>query len=141
MQEETEHRERRLLKNRIKTLYASHSGENPRQTQSHTQIWTMASTTSGDVLPTGPRIFISFPDLFFLPEWVSVTLVIPPPCFIFSLLSYITLYTADSEHSFFYLPFFEHCFFIYWCLLIQHHFDPVSFPLPLKHLSVEESLL
>ncbi|KAM4599959.1 myelin and lymphocyte protein-like [Fundulus diaphanus] len=35
----------------------------------------MASTTSGDVLPTGGRIFISFPDLFFIPEWVIGGLV------------------------------------------------------------------
>ncbi|KAM4729623.1 myelin and lymphocyte protein-like [Anableps anableps] len=35
----------------------------------------MASTTSGDVLPTGPRIFTSFPDLFFIPEWVIGGLV------------------------------------------------------------------
>ncbi|XP_007551179.1 PREDICTED: myelin and lymphocyte protein-like [Poecilia mexicana] len=35
----------------------------------------MASTTSGDVLPTGARIFISVPDLFFIPEWVIGGLV------------------------------------------------------------------
>lgn len=31
----------------------------------------MASTTSGDVLPTGGRIFTSIPDVFFIPEFVS----------------------------------------------------------------------
>ncbi|XP_061546752.1 myelin and lymphocyte protein-like [Phycodurus eques] len=35
----------------------------------------MASTTSGDVLPTGGRIFTSIPDLFFIPEFVFGTLV------------------------------------------------------------------
>ncbi|XP_054885089.1 myelin and lymphocyte protein-like [Poeciliopsis prolifica] len=35
----------------------------------------MASTTSGDVLPTGARIFTSVPDLFFIPEWVIGGLV------------------------------------------------------------------
>ncbi|XP_047208086.1 myelin and lymphocyte protein-like [Girardinichthys multiradiatus] len=35
----------------------------------------MASTTSGDVLPTGSRIFINFPDLLFIPEWVIGGLV------------------------------------------------------------------
>ncbi|XP_062257352.1 myelin and lymphocyte protein-like [Platichthys flesus] len=35
----------------------------------------MASTTSGDVLPTGCRIFTSVPDLFFLPEFVIGGLV------------------------------------------------------------------
>ncbi|XP_043992385.1 myelin and lymphocyte protein-like [Gambusia affinis] len=35
----------------------------------------MASTTSGDFLPTGARIFISFPDIFFIPEWVIGGLV------------------------------------------------------------------
>ncbi|CAG6016556.1 unnamed protein product [Menidia menidia] len=47
----------------------------------------MASTTSGDVLPTGGRIFTTVPDIFFLPEfvfgglvWILVasTLVTPP---------------------------------------------------------------
>ncbi|KAM9345195.1 myelin and lymphocyte protein isoform 1-T1 [Symphorus nematophorus] len=35
----------------------------------------MASTTSGDVLPTGGRIFTSIPDLFFIPEFVFGGLV------------------------------------------------------------------
>ncbi|XP_017282792.1 myelin and lymphocyte protein [Kryptolebias marmoratus] len=35
----------------------------------------MASTTSGDVLPTGGRVFITFPDLFFIPEFVIGGLV------------------------------------------------------------------
>ncbi|XP_060943824.1 mal, T cell differentiation protein b [Limanda limanda] len=35
----------------------------------------MASTTSGDVLPTGCRIFTSVPDIFFLPEFVFGGLV------------------------------------------------------------------
>ncbi|XP_008319509.1 myelin and lymphocyte protein [Cynoglossus semilaevis] len=35
----------------------------------------MASTTSGDVLPTGGRIFTSIPDIFFIPEWVIGGLV------------------------------------------------------------------
>ncbi|KAM9847687.1 myelin and lymphocyte protein-like isoform 1-T1 [Aulostomus maculatus] len=35
----------------------------------------MASTTSGDVLPTGGRIFLSIPDLFFIPEFVFGGLV------------------------------------------------------------------
>ncbi|XP_037542895.1 myelin and lymphocyte protein [Nematolebias whitei] len=35
----------------------------------------MASTTSGDVLPTGSRVFITFPDLFFIPEFVIGGLV------------------------------------------------------------------
>ncbi|XP_061822037.1 myelin and lymphocyte protein-like [Nerophis lumbriciformis] len=35
----------------------------------------MASTTSGDVLPTGFRIFTSIPDLFFIPEFVFGGLV------------------------------------------------------------------
>lgn len=35
----------------------------------------MASTTSGDVLPTGSRIFTSLPDLFFIPEFVFGGLV------------------------------------------------------------------
>ncbi|CAB1436344.1 unnamed protein product [Pleuronectes platessa] len=35
----------------------------------------MASTTSGDVLPTGCRIFTSVPDIFFLPEFVIGGLV------------------------------------------------------------------
>ncbi|KAG8000266.1 Myelin and lymphocyte protein [Nibea albiflora] len=35
----------------------------------------MASTTSGDVLPSGGRIFTSIPDVFFLPEFVFGGLV------------------------------------------------------------------
>ncbi|XP_030296985.1 myelin and lymphocyte protein-like [Sparus aurata] len=35
----------------------------------------MASTTSGDVLPTGGRIFTSIPDVFFIPEFVFGGLV------------------------------------------------------------------
>ncbi|KAM4591005.1 myelin and lymphocyte protein isoform 1-T1 [Odontesthes bonariensis] len=35
----------------------------------------MASTTSGDVLPTGGRIFTTIPDLFFIPEFVFGGLV------------------------------------------------------------------
>ncbi|XP_077586362.1 myelin and lymphocyte protein-like [Stigmatopora nigra] len=35
----------------------------------------MASTTSGDVLPTGGGIFTSIPDLFFIPEFVFGGLV------------------------------------------------------------------
>ncbi|XP_072246741.1 myelin and lymphocyte protein-like [Leuresthes tenuis] len=35
----------------------------------------MASTTSGDVLPTGGRIFMTIPDLFFIPEFVFGGLV------------------------------------------------------------------
>ncbi|XP_071336155.1 myelin and lymphocyte protein-like [Trachinotus anak] len=35
----------------------------------------MASTTSGDVLPTGGRIFTSVPDVFFIPEFVFGGLV------------------------------------------------------------------
>nr|XP_057914845.1 myelin and lymphocyte protein-like isoform X2 [Doryrhamphus excisus] len=35
----------------------------------------MASTTSGDVLPTGFRIFTTIPDLFFIPEFVFGGLV------------------------------------------------------------------
>ncbi|XP_035462094.1 myelin and lymphocyte protein [Scophthalmus maximus] len=35
----------------------------------------MASTTSGDVLPTGCRIFTSIPDVFFIPEFVIGGLV------------------------------------------------------------------
>ncbi|XP_026045744.1 myelin and lymphocyte protein-like isoform X2 [Astatotilapia calliptera] len=35
----------------------------------------MASTTSGDALPSGGRIFTSFPDIFFIPEFVFGGLV------------------------------------------------------------------
>ncbi|KAJ4948513.1 hypothetical protein JOQ06_020046 [Pogonophryne albipinna] len=35
----------------------------------------MASTTMGDVLPTGGRVFTSIPDLFFIPEFVFGGLV------------------------------------------------------------------
>ncbi|XP_010795371.1 myelin and lymphocyte protein [Notothenia coriiceps] len=35
----------------------------------------MASTTVGDVLPTGGRVFTSIPDLFFIPEFVFGGLV------------------------------------------------------------------
>ncbi|XP_041865556.1 myelin and lymphocyte protein-like [Melanotaenia boesemani] len=35
----------------------------------------MASTTSGDVLPTGSRIFTTIPDIFFIPEFVFGGLV------------------------------------------------------------------
>ncbi|XP_075935525.1 myelin and lymphocyte protein-like [Anarhichas minor] len=35
----------------------------------------MASTTLGDVLPSGGRIFTSIPDFFFIPEFVSGGLV------------------------------------------------------------------
>ncbi|XP_018550818.1 myelin and lymphocyte protein [Lates calcarifer] len=35
----------------------------------------MASTTSGDVLPTGGRIFATVPDVFFIPEFVFGGLV------------------------------------------------------------------
>ncbi|XP_072292740.1 myelin and lymphocyte protein-like [Eucyclogobius newberryi] len=35
----------------------------------------MASSTSGDVMPTGGRIFSSFPDVLFLPEFVFGGLV------------------------------------------------------------------
>ncbi|XP_005941352.1 myelin and lymphocyte protein [Haplochromis burtoni] len=35
----------------------------------------MASTTSGDALPSGGRIFTSFPDIFFIPEFVIGGLV------------------------------------------------------------------
>ncbi|KAF7220262.1 myelin and lymphocyte protein [Nothobranchius furzeri] len=35
----------------------------------------MASTTSADVLPTGTRIFTTFPDIFFIPEFVFGGLV------------------------------------------------------------------
>ncbi|KAM9365299.1 myelin and lymphocyte protein-like isoform 1-T1 [Pholidichthys leucotaenia] len=35
----------------------------------------MASTTSGDVLPSGSRIFMSVPDIFFIPELVFGGLV------------------------------------------------------------------
>ncbi|XP_070696851.1 myelin and lymphocyte protein-like [Pempheris klunzingeri] len=35
----------------------------------------MASTTSGDVLPSGGRIFISFPDALFIPEFIFGGLV------------------------------------------------------------------
>nr|XP_046258448.1 myelin and lymphocyte protein-like isoform X1 [Scatophagus argus] len=35
----------------------------------------MASTTSGDILPTGGRIFTSIPDVFFIPEFVFGGLV------------------------------------------------------------------
>ncbi|XP_070771948.1 myelin and lymphocyte protein-like [Enoplosus armatus] len=35
----------------------------------------MASTTSGDVLPTGGRTFTSIPDVFFIPEFVFGGLV------------------------------------------------------------------
>ncbi|XP_034407546.1 myelin and lymphocyte protein-like [Cyclopterus lumpus] len=35
----------------------------------------MASPTSGDVLPTGSRIFTSVPDVFFIPEFVIGGLV------------------------------------------------------------------
>ncbi|CAL1577921.1 unnamed protein product [Knipowitschia caucasica] len=35
----------------------------------------MASSASGDVMPTGGRIFTSFPDIFFLPEFVFGGLV------------------------------------------------------------------
>ncbi|XP_008290230.1 myelin and lymphocyte protein-like [Stegastes partitus] len=35
----------------------------------------MASTTSGDVLPSGGRIFTSVPDVFFIPEFVFGGLV------------------------------------------------------------------
>ncbi|KAK9541148.1 hypothetical protein VZT92_001215 [Zoarces viviparus] len=35
----------------------------------------MASTTSGDVLPSGGSIFTSIPDLFFIPEFVCGGLV------------------------------------------------------------------
>uniref|UniRef100_A0A8C6WVD2 Myelin and lymphocyte protein n=1 Tax=Neogobius melanostomus TaxID=47308 RepID=A0A8C6WVD2_9GOBI len=35
----------------------------------------MASSTAGDVMPTGGRIFTTFPDIFFLPEFVFGGLV------------------------------------------------------------------
>ncbi|GAA6231434.1 myelin and lymphocyte protein-like [Lates japonicus] len=35
----------------------------------------MASTTSGDVMPTGGRIFTTIPDVFFIPEFVFGGLV------------------------------------------------------------------
>lgn len=35
----------------------------------------MASTTSGDVLPSGGRIFLTIPDVFFIPEFVFGGLV------------------------------------------------------------------
>ncbi|CAN9499586.1 unnamed protein product [Ophioblennius macclurei] len=35
----------------------------------------MASTTSGDILPTGGRIFLTIPDVFFIPEFVFGGLV------------------------------------------------------------------
>ncbi|XP_023132534.1 myelin and lymphocyte protein-like [Amphiprion ocellaris] len=35
----------------------------------------MASTTSGDVLPSGSRIFTTIPDVFFIPEFVFGGLV------------------------------------------------------------------
>ncbi|XP_028324866.1 myelin and lymphocyte protein-like [Gouania willdenowi] len=35
----------------------------------------MASTTSGDILPSGGRVFMTFPDIFFIPEFVFGGLV------------------------------------------------------------------
>ncbi|XP_029963378.1 myelin and lymphocyte protein-like [Salarias fasciatus] len=35
----------------------------------------MASTTSGDILPSGGRIFLTVPDVFFIPEFVFGGLV------------------------------------------------------------------
>lgn len=43
-------------------------------TETHSVFWTMASTTSVDVMPMGGRIFTTFPDIFFLPEFVSLWL-------------------------------------------------------------------
>lgn len=44
-------------------------------TETHSVFWTMASTTSVDVMPMGGRIFTTFPDIFFLPEFVCGGLV------------------------------------------------------------------
>ncbi|XP_047198329.1 myelin and lymphocyte protein [Hippoglossus stenolepis] len=95
----------------------------------------MASTTSGDVLPTGCRIFTSIPDLFFLPEfvigglvWILVasTRVLPENplgwvmfvsvfCFVFTTLWFFIFICGANQSS-------------VWPSLVRHAHPPADWP-------------
>ncbi|XP_030011050.1 myelin and lymphocyte protein-like isoform X2 [Sphaeramia orbicularis] len=79
----------------------------------------MASTTSGDIMPTGGRIFTTVPDLFFIPEFVFGGLVwilvasthVNPPnplgwvmfvsvfCFVFTTLWFFIFLCGGNQNS------------------------------------------